>query len=659
MAKSYDVGIRITAKDETGPALTKTRAGVESISRQLESMRAYALGAFTGVAALGQAREVLALADAVQSMNARLRLAVGGADAFAAAQARAYAISARTGAGYEATATLMARLSTVAKGYGVTQEQVFRVTEATGNALKVSGAGAQETASVIRQLSQAMGSGVLRGDEFNAIMENGTRLAQALADGLNVPIGKLRGLAEQGLLTTDIMVKALESQRETLAAEAAAMPKTIGMAATRVADEFGRIVDAANQGSGATGIMASALDALAVNLETVLGGAAVAAVGGLALVTARGASAAFDYAKALYAQMAAERQAMAVTLAHKEAAVSYALADVMRAQTVVNQTKGMARLDQVVNTLIPAQQRLTAAQQALTAAQNAGGIAARALSGALGFVGGPLGAITLALTVGATDWALWGDKAETATSRARKSAEDAQAALDRLRDRKQYGEDELAPVRKGIAELEAALAEMRRTEIQWDPETGEPREVRGYSDSDIQAAQARLDKMRQDLANAQQELASQAQGLAGIAASGVTNIMESAFARLEQGYKDKLDPLAAELEKLRKAAAEAGIATDSERFKQAEQLARDIFAKKSDINVSIGDVGKQLRDKTVKAIKDGVQYEFGAKNLSSLVIDCSGFVTALHAPVVKGIVEAQKGALPEDMVAALKSSSDG
>ncbi|WP_211226621.1 hypothetical protein, partial [Megalodesulfovibrio gigas] len=263
------------------------------------------------------------------------------------------------------------------------------------------------------------------------------------------------------------------------------------------------------------------------------------------------------------------------------------------------------------------------------------------------------------LTVGWAAWEIWGNKAETATSKARKSAEDAQAALDRLRDRKQYGEDELAPVRKGIAELEAALAEMKRTEIQWDPETGEPREVRGYSDRDIQAAQARLDKMRQDLANAQQELAGQAQGLAGTAASGVTNIMESAFARLEQGYKDKLDPLAAELEKLKKAAAEAGISTDSDRYKQAEQLARDTFAKKSDTNVSIGDVGKQLRDKTVKAIKDGVQYEFGAKNLSSLVIDCSGFVTALHAPVVKGIVEAQKGALPEDIVAALKSSSDG
>lgn len=609
-------------------------------------MRTYALGAFTGVAALGQAREVLALADAVQSMNARLRLAVGGADAFAAAQARAYAISAKTGAGYEATATLMARLSTVAKGYGVTQEQVAQVTEVTARALQLSGAGAGEAASVITQFSQAMGSGVLRGDEFNSIMENGARLAQALADGLNVPIGKLRGLAEQGLLTTDIMVKALESQRETLEAEAAVMPKAIGMAATRVADEFGRIVDAANQASGATGIMASALDALAVNLETVLGGAAVAAVGGLTLVTARGASAAFDYAKALYAQMAAERQAMAVTLAHKEAAVSYALADVMRAQTVVNQTKGMARLDQVVNTLIPAQQRLTAAQQALTAAQNAGGIAARALSGALGFVGGPLGAITLALTVGATAWALWGDKAETATSRARKSAEDAQAALDRLRDRKQYGEDELAPVRKGIAELEAALAEMRRTEIQWDPETGEPREVRGYSDSDIQAAQARLDKMRQDLANAQQELASQAQGLAGTAASGVTNIMEAAFAGLEQGYRDRLDPLAAELEKLRKAAAEAGIATDSERFKQAEQLARDIFTKADKPDVTMAQVGASLVTKARQAIADGVQYKLKARDMATGKIDCSGFVEQINRETIAGIEKESKGALP-------------
>lgn len=105
------------------------------------------------------------------------------------AQQDAYRIAARTGAGFEAVATLYRRLAQAARSLGLSQEQIARTTEITALALRVSGASAAESASVVRQLAQAIGSGVLRGDEFISIMDNGSRLAQALADGLGQPVG--------------------------------------------------------------------------------------------------------------------------------------------------------------------------------------------------------------------------------------------------------------------------------------------------------------------------------------------------------------------------------------------------------------------------------------------------------------------------------------
>ncbi|NLW82496.1 MAG: hypothetical protein GXY42_12625, partial [Desulfovibrionales bacterium] len=129
MSTSRDLKIRITAQDQASPALGKTKAGIESISRQLDSMRSSALAAFGVWTSASSVRDLANLADSVQGLNSRLLIAVGSAEAFSAAQARGYEISSKTGAGYEATATLLARLSQVGQGYGLTQEQIATTTQ--------------------------------------------------------------------------------------------------------------------------------------------------------------------------------------------------------------------------------------------------------------------------------------------------------------------------------------------------------------------------------------------------------------------------------------------------------------------------------------------------------------------------------------------------
>ncbi|MWR77437.1 tape measure protein, partial [Escherichia coli] len=126
----------------------------------------------------------------------------------------------------------------------------------------------------------SMASGVLRGDEFNSIMENGGRFAQALADGLGVNVGQLRAMAEAGQLTANTVMPALLGQLSKVRAEGAQMGATVAASAQRVENAFMAWVGGANQASGATSSLAGGLDSLAENIDSVASAAgALVAVG--------------------------------------------------------------------------------------------------------------------------------------------------------------------------------------------------------------------------------------------------------------------------------------------------------------------------------------------------------------------------------------------
>lgn len=565
MAKDLEVALRITAKDSTQAAFSKTRAGLESISRQLEVARnaflsfQAVMGLKTGLSGLA------AMADEVQAVSARLRLASSSAREFAQAQQLAYRVAAQTGAGYQSIATLYARLAQSGRSFGLSQQQIANSVQSTALALKVSGASAAEASSVIVQFSQALGSGVLRGDEFNSIMENGGRLAKALADGLGLPIGRLRELAEQGLLTTDVVVRAIESQREALQREAAQMPRTIGEALQEVRDQFGRVVDEANRATGATSVISSALAALARNLETVLGAAMVAAAGAAAAALTRGSLAIKAYVLDLRAKMAADRQAALAAQAVAANEVAKAQAMLASAQAAVAAASGMARLSIVQTQLVPAQQRLAAAQAALNAAMATGTGVARGLAAALAFVGGPLGLILTLLSAGATAWVIWGDRAKSAADKAKDAIDRARNAAERLRREQQFGTGDAADLREGIAALEQRERLLNES----------------VTRAGSKAAAEELRKVRQELAQRRQDLADLEARERQMMAPGVTELgrelMGKRFEQYLDQYRKKIDPLAAALKELREEAQRAGIALDSQEFREAEALVRRSF----------------------------------------------------------------------------------
>jgi tape measure domain-containing protein len=183
-------------------------------ARITQSMKGIA--ASLGVLGVGAAgRTFLSLADQSKQMTASLKLATAQVGNFAQAQKDVARLAGETRSGLVETAALYGNFLRNAQDLGINQTEAARATETFSKAMKISGATATDASQGTRQFVQALQSGVLRGDEFNSIMENSPRLARLLSESLDVPIGSLRKMAEEGELTSDKLVKALTDRKFT------------------------------------------------------------------------------------------------------------------------------------------------------------------------------------------------------------------------------------------------------------------------------------------------------------------------------------------------------------------------------------------------------------------------------------------------------------
>lgn len=259
-----------TAGDRAAAGLAQVRSGMSAFGEQVATARTQLLAFVSIQWATAKAQEIVQVADAWNMMAARLKLATAGQREFATAQKALFDIAQRIGVPIQETATLYGRLQQAVRMLGGEQQEALAITEGISQALRLSGASASEAQSSLLQFGQALASGVLRGEEFNSVVENSPRLAQALADGLDVPIGRLRRLAEEGRLTADVVVNALLSQKDRLAAEYAQLPQTVGQAFQRLSNAFGQWISRVDESTGFTRKLAEALTWLARNLDTVM-----------------------------------------------------------------------------------------------------------------------------------------------------------------------------------------------------------------------------------------------------------------------------------------------------------------------------------------------------------------------------------------------------
>ena len=336
MANRLDLTLRINAEDHTGPG----RTGLLSIEQQLTRLRQTA-GAFltlkVGEIISGQIGELIKTADAYKTLEGRLKLVSDNTSEYARAQTELFAIAQRTRGDLAATYSVYGKLESTIKLLGGTQQQALATTETLNQAIALTSQGASQDAAAILQFSQALGSGVLRGDEFNSVMENSPGLMQALADGLDVPITKLRSMAEAGQLTSDKLINALGKSADDVAAKFAKIPLTVGGATTQLNNAFTQFVGLADKSSGASATLANGISALAKNLKTVADVGLIAAeVYGAKLVLGLSRS-----TQSLIEGTMAARARAAADVTAQQAALALLQVEQQTAQIRVITTRGM------------------------------------------------------------------------------------------------------------------------------------------------------------------------------------------------------------------------------------------------------------------------------------------------------------------------------
>ena len=217
-------------------------------------------------AALGT-REIIRLADTWTDLNSRVALAAGGMEQGADVMQRLGEVARRTYSSLEQTAEGYLLNATAMRELGYSTSQTLDYTEAVNNALVISGAKGQRAEAVMNALSKAMAGGKLSGDNLNTVIEQGGRLAEALAEGLGVGVNQLRALGSQGKITGRDIVRSLSTQMERLRREAEEMPATISDGVQLLQNALLEYVGNADQATGVSAKISEALVIMADNFD--------------------------------------------------------------------------------------------------------------------------------------------------------------------------------------------------------------------------------------------------------------------------------------------------------------------------------------------------------------------------------------------------------
>jgi tape measure domain-containing protein len=264
------------------PAFTSTGKAVEvassrtaGLAQQLATLRNIAATALGGTLIGSLAKDLADVADGYDNLSARVKLATGEGQAFEAAMSDVQRVALDTNSNLDATGTLFARLTDAGRSAGQSaqeaQADALGLTQTINEAIQVSGASAQASDAAVTQLIQGLQSGVLRGENFNSVMEQAPRLAKALADGLGVTTGELRKMAEAGQISATTVRDALRGQAQAVRAEFDQLPPTVGRAIENLNTAWTVYVGEVNNATGASKTAAQAIKALADNLELVVG----------------------------------------------------------------------------------------------------------------------------------------------------------------------------------------------------------------------------------------------------------------------------------------------------------------------------------------------------------------------------------------------------
>lgn len=256
-----------------------TSATTRKVEKQFDDMAKRINGSIDGIgknsfrnviggvtAALGVG-ELIKLTDTWTDLTSRVNLAAGSMEKGEEVMGRLGEMARRTYSSLEQTTESYISNSTALKELGYATDDQLNYTEALNNALVISAAKGQRAEAVQNALAKAMAGGKLQGENLNTVIQQGGRVAEALAAGLGVGVNQLRKLGAEGKITSRDVFKALTSQMETLRREAESMPATISDGVQLLRNALLEYVGNADHATGVSRNISDALVVMADNFD--------------------------------------------------------------------------------------------------------------------------------------------------------------------------------------------------------------------------------------------------------------------------------------------------------------------------------------------------------------------------------------------------------
>ncbi len=448
-----NLGNELDSIERKGDFATKSMDALSVATRQLAG---YMAGLVTVSAAISKM-------DTYTGIQNQLKLVTDGQNQLNTAMDNTFEIAQRSRSSWESTATVYQKLAMNAKDVGLAQEDIGRLTETISKGIALSGATAAQADAAIMQLGQALGSGALRGDEFNSVMENGYGLMQLLAKGMNVPIGQLKSMAENGELTSEKVTKALLKMSDEADKQFGKTDSTIGQSLGLLSNSLTQFIGEAGRSSGAAQVLSGSIEGLANNFELLADGAVVLGIGAIT--------------KAIISKTVAAQSDLVASAAQKVADQAQKQDALILATLKVNEAKAHLANVQATNAETQAKFGATAANArykiasdavtqaviAQTAAQNALNTATSVGSKIFGLVGGWAGVLTIGVTALAAGYMYMQDRTEKANQKLKEQAEVANQAAEELR--KLHGVEKQSAINDMTAALEAQNKALRDAEL--------------------------------------------------------------------------------------------------------------------------------------------------------------------------------------------------
>lgn len=251
---------------------SKAQQSGREIGRIADRLEAWGnmLNAFAAIAGVGLSiGGIVRMVDQWKVIAGQVSLVTKNQEEAKATQEELYAIAGRTRQEYAAIAGLFTSIARNASELGKSNSDILAFTEDVSNAMLLGGGDQASQQAALVQLGQALGSGTLRGDELNSIMEQAPRLAKAIAEGMGTTIGQLRQMGAEGKLTAIDVFNAIRSQSKRLKMEMGQMPWTVDQAATKMMNSLGRLFNGIEKRTGIISTIAEGIARVADYIDDI------------------------------------------------------------------------------------------------------------------------------------------------------------------------------------------------------------------------------------------------------------------------------------------------------------------------------------------------------------------------------------------------------